>query len=139
MYEQFWSDFLAVRKRRHPEWPGDPTPTRTSWLGFPSGLGGTHLAPSFARRRRIRSEMSIVSSRERNERIYSSLLLRRGEIEELYGRELVYEELPDKRMSRIADYRPDSDIRDIESHGDFTEWFLDAEARFRRALGPVIG
>ena len=58
------------------------------------------------------------------------------EIESAYGRELTWEELPERRASRIADYSS-GDVLDVEGHDRFIDWFFDAGARLRDAVDTV--
>ena len=139
LYLPFWTRFLQVRVQRHQEWPGKASPTRHSWVGFPVGVTGRALGSGFATRHRLRSEFTIaMSDKVANKAAFAEMLANRDLLEEGYGRELVFEELPHAKMSRIADYRPNSDLLDMTEHDVFIDWFLDGETRFRRALKPFL-
>jgi hypothetical protein len=50
-----------------------------------------------------------------------------------YGRPLEWEELPGRQACRVADYA-EGDVTQTERHDEYIDWFLDAGARFRRAI-----
>jgi hypothetical protein len=51
---------------------------------------------------------------------------------------LSWEELSERRASRIADYT-DGDVMDTEEHERYIDWFFDAGERLRRAIDSVAG
>jgi len=138
LYQEFWARYLERLHAEHPGWSRARTPSHQNWMDFPSPIKGTVLNPSFAQGARLRSEMYIdTGDKERNTAIFNHFLGRREQFEAVYGRTLEWEELPNARASRIADYRDDADVTYEDQHDEFIAWFLDAGERMRRALAAV--
>lgn len=77
------------------------SPTKDHWLTAGAGISGLSftfvVTKSYAR-----IELAInTSNKELNKRYFSWLQKRQGEIEQMFGEELIWEELPDNKMSRI--------------------------------------
>lgn len=68
--------------------------------------------------------------------LFDFLLNRKDKIEEGYGGSLMWEALPGRRASRIADYAI-GDAVNVEEHDQYIDWLFDALGRLRSALeGP---
>ena len=68
--------------------------------------GGPYLSVSFAQGGKLRNELYIdFGDVERNSALFYSLAAQKKSIEAAYGGPLVWEELPNRRACRIADYR----------------------------------
>ena len=138
LYEAFWTRYLDEVHRRHPDWTRARKPSAGNWMSFPAPIWGTAINPSFAQGKRLRHELYIdTGDGARNEEIYQALLEQLGDLEAAYGRPLEFEELPNARASRIAEYAPDGEVINEAKHGDYVEWFIDAGERLRRALQVV--
>ena len=84
---------------------------------------------------RLRHELYIdTGDGEENTAIYEQLEAQREAIEALYGGPLSWEELPDKRASRVADYDDACSVLDRDRWDEYIDWFLDAGVRLREAL-----
>lgn len=137
-YLAFWTDYLDEMRKAHPDWSRARKASSQNWMDFPSPIRGTRINPSFAAGDRLRHEIYIdCGDRERNKALFNHLLAQRAAFEEAYGRPLEWEELPNARASRIAEYRPHSDVVREPEHAVYIAWFLDAGVRLRRALGAV--
>jgi hypothetical protein len=137
-YHAFWTKYLERIHEEHADWSRARTPSNQNWMDFPSPIRGTRINPSFANRKRLRHELYIDSGdREANQALLAHFLNHRSQFEAEYGRHLEFEEMPDARACRIADYRLDSDVTMEESHDDFISWFIDCGVRLRRALQAV--
>lgn len=138
LYVEFWSRFLERVKQERPTWTRAKKPGSSSWFAMACPFkGGPYYAFSFAQGGKIRSELYIdypdgnaVAS------LYSSLLARRELIDTVYGSLLSWEELPDRRASRIADYA-EGDVVDTESHDRYIDWFFDSGHRLRQAINAA--
>jgi len=138
LYREFWTKYLDQMRSEHPDWSRASTPSHQNWMDFPSPIRGTRLNPSFASRARLRSEIYIdTGDAARNDDIYSRLSAQRDVFEAAYGRPLEWEELPNARASRIAEYRDDGDVVYEDRHDEYIAWFLDAGERMRRALAAI--
>jgi Domain of unknown function (DUF4268) len=69
--------------------------------------------------------------------LFSHLHDQREEFESAYGRALSWEELPNRRACRIAEYREDGSVTEEDRYDEFIDWFLDAGTRLRTALSAV--
>ena len=77
------------------------TPTKSNWLSVGAGAGGISYALSITQYY-VRIELSIsTSSKEKNKLYFNKLLKFKDEIEQSFGNKLVWEELPENKMSRI--------------------------------------
>lgn len=139
LYADFWERFIVRVKDEHPGWTRRGAGVRSeNWLDFPSGISGTYLAASFARGSRLRHELYIDSGdEERNLELLRALEAQRKTLEGTYGRPLTFEELPERRATRIAEYLENADVGDVSRHNEFIDWFFDAGNRLRRALEAV--
>ena len=109
-----------------------------NWLDFPSGISGTYLAASFARGGRLRHELYIDSGDDaRNLEVLHALDAEREGLESVYGRSLTFEELPDRRASRIAECFDNADVSEVSRHDEFIDWSFDAGDRLRKALQAI--
>ena len=74
---------------------------------------------------------------EENEALFEHLLGQRDQFEAAYGRPVVWEDLPNARACRIADYRSDAVVNDESESSEFISWMVDAGERLRKALSAV--
>ena len=135
LYQAFWAKYMERLREEHPDWSSARDPGTQNWMSFSSPIRGTRLNPSFADRRRLRNEIYIdTGNREHNERIFRLLRNQKEAFEAAYGRALEWEDLPNVRACRIADYRDDADVTYEDRHDEFIDWMIDAGVRVRRAL-----
>lgn len=139
-YAAFWARFLERIRTEHPDWSRAQKPSTANWFAMPCPFkGGPYYAFSFAQGGRLRSELYIdFADPTRAGALYEALLQRRSIIEAEYGAELSWEELPERRASRIAVYS-DGDVLEGAAHDDYISWFFETGARLRRAVDRVAG
>lgn len=127
-------------KEEHPSWTRAKKPGPANWFAMACPFkGGPYYAFSFAQGGKLRSELYIdYTHGEAVSTLYSRLLARRERIEALYGTALSWEELPDRRASRVADYA-EGDVANTDSHDHYIDWFFDSGHRLRRAIDAVAG
>lgn len=140
LYAEFWDVLLAGLADEEPTWtrrrPGTTT-IPTNWIDMSSPIAGASLNFSFARGKRLRSELYIDSGdQEENDRIFTVLAQQRAVLEEAFGRPLEFEAMETRRAARIAEYT-DGDVAEEQRHGEFISWFIDSGRRFRRALDAI--
>lgn len=91
-------------------------------------------------RRGLSSELVFESPEaDLNLARYGSLLVRKGEMEAAYGGALDWQELPDRKATRVADYLPDVDVTTEDRCDEYLAWSLDRHSRLRAALAAVGG
>ena len=88
----------------------------------------------------FRVELSIASAdKDTNKRYYKKLLQYKSEIEHLFGAPLEWEELPDKKMSRIKYQRSDLNMISETDWPGINDFFNDVMPRFEQAFRGVCG
>jgi hypothetical protein len=135
MYVQFWTRYLERVHQEHPGWTNARKPGTSNWLAMPSPFkGGPFYSASFTGGSKMRHELYIDAVDPAYvEALYQFLETRREAIEASYGRPLAWEPLPDRRASRVADYR-DGDVANAPDHEAYIDWLFDAGVRLRAAL-----
>jgi len=138
-YLQFWTRFLERLQLEHPSWTRARRAPTQNWIEMSSPVPGTAINSSYAARGRLRHEIYIDGgdgSGIRNLAVFKQFEEQRSKLEAAYGRELQFEELPDKRACRVAEYR-EGDVAQVERHDEFIDWFFDSGARMRDALSSI--
>jgi len=136
-YRQFWARFIERVRVEHPNWTRASKPGSDNWLSMPSPLTGSGIVASFAAGGRLRHELYIDSGdADANAETLSRFAAQRSVLEQSYGRPLEFEDLPNRRACRIAEYR-EGDVADTERHDEFIGWFFDAGERLRRVRQEV--
>jgi Domain of unknown function (DUF4268) len=138
-YLRFWGRFLARIEKEHPTWTqAGRAPGPGNWIDMPSLISGSHMGASFARPQRLRYELYIGDQDpENNLALFNALEAQREQLDASYGRPLTYEELPERKACRIADYREGVDVTDEAQYDDLIDWLFDCGERFRKALQGV--
>ena len=138
LYSQFWGQLLDQIRREHPGWTRATTPPSTNWFSMSSPFkGGPFFAISFGLGRRLRSELYVdFPDGDRADALFAALARRRTEIEARYGSALSWEELPEKRASRVADYR-EGEIVESADYEAYSAWFIESNGRLRAAIDAV--
>jgi Domain of unknown function (DUF4268) len=135
LYVAFWTRFLERVHAEHPDWTQSKAAGPYNWFEMKSPIKGTTISHTFAQGERLRLELYIDSGeRDRNDEIFQQLGAQREQIEAVYGRPLTWEELPDRRASRVAEYWDGCAVGDVDRHEEFINWFFDAGERLRTAL-----
>jgi hypothetical protein len=75
---------------------------------------------------------------ERNKQIYRELLSQSSEIQKFFENLIEWEELPDKRASRIAIYRQGSINDDSATLENIRDWAISNLLLFKQVLEPRI-
>lgn len=110
-----------------------------NWFSFSSGINGLQYSTSFARGERVRVELYIdTNDYERNKQIYRELLSQSSEIQKAFTEQIEWEELSDRRASRLAIYRPGSINDDSTTLGDIRDWAISRLLLFKQVLEPRI-
>jgi len=136
LYVEFWGRYLDRVHVERPEWTKARTAGPDNWLEMKSPMKGCRISVSFAQNERLRHELYIDSGDgDENLRIFEQLRARQDAIEAAYGRALAWEELPNRRACRIADYKDACSVNDHDRYDEFITWFIDAGTRLRTSLG----
>lgn len=137
LYMDFWGRFLERVQAERPSWTRARKPGSQSWFSMPSPFKeGNVYSCVFPRGERLSSELYLDSvDADRVSSLYQSLLEHRSEIEASAGLTLSWEELPNRRASRIALYTPGDVTRTAEQES-YIDWFIATGTRLRAALDP---
>ena len=139
LYKGFWDRYLARIATEHPNWTNSKTPQPQNWFNLPSPFKSlSTYGHSFAKGGRLRNELYIDSQSDTAAAaaLFSALVAHRPAIEAVYGAKLDIEELPNRRASRIVEYGK-GEVKDIERHDEFIDWFFDRGERLRKAIDSV--
>ena len=100
---KFWSMFLE-RSKKESNLFSNISPGKYSWLGTSSGVRGINFNCSVGKSK-AQSEIYIDRGKgmdEVNKKLFNELYKDKEEIEKIFGSELLWEELPNARASRIS-------------------------------------
>lgn len=113
-------------------------PSKDHWLSTGAGTAGVSYTMVITRSL-ARIELTISSSsKEQNKRYYNKLWNKKTEIENLYGKELEWEELPDNKMSRIKTEINNVNLFNENDWEEMNQFFIDNLPKFENAFSPFI-
>lgn len=97
---EFWKQLLKQASGKLSSFQ-NTSPSKDNWVGVSAGISGVQLNFVISNYY-ARVEVYITRSvKEENKLIFSNLLEQKNSIEQIFGHELVWEELPEKKASRI--------------------------------------
>jgi hypothetical protein len=97
---EFWKQLLKQASGKLASFQ-NISPSKDNWVGVSAGISGVQLNFVISNYY-ARVEVYITRSvKEENKLIFNSLLEQKNSIEQKFGHELTWEELPDKKASRI--------------------------------------
>ena len=113
-------------------------PSKGHWLSTGAGIGGLAYTLIITKNH-IRIELGIsTSSKEKNKLFFKKLFKNKEDIEQLFGNELVWEELADDKMSRIKFELQNVNVFN-DAHWDrMNDFFVTFLPKFENALSPSI-
>jgi len=114
------------------------SPSKENWLSAGAGVGGlsyTFIILKYG----IRIELGIsTSTKEKNKLYFKKLFKNKEVIEESFGEPLIWEELPDNKMSRIKIEKQDISLDNENDWEKMNEFFINNIYKFENALKPHI-
>lgn len=138
-YRAFWSQWIDALHSRRPEWSRATRPPRDSWFSTTTGSSGATYYTSFTRRG-LSSELVFESpDAVLNAARFESLREQRQELEAAYGGALDWQELVDRKATRVADYLAGADVAIESDWAQYLAWILDRQTRLRSALATIGG
>jgi uncharacterized protein with ParB-like and HNH nuclease domain len=113
-------------------------PSKDHWLSTGAGIGG--LSYSFVvTKSHARVELTIsASSKEMNKQYFKRLLKNKEVIEGVFGGELVWEELPENKMSRIKIEEKGVNLFNESDWDRMNEFLVSNLQKFENAFQPFI-
>lgn len=140
LYAEFWPRLVARVNDKHPQWTKRTAENlwrQRNWIEMPSVVPEAVFSLSFTGDGRLRHELYIDSGDEgASTAAYACLEHERERLEAGYGRSLEFEPMPERRASRIADYK-EGNIFEKHRYDEFVDWFVDTGERWRGALAAV--
>lgn len=145
LYRDWWAEFLPELRDRYPGWTNARIPQPQNWMNFPAGRTGlsygavlTWLPGTVEQRLRVELYIDPGDAAE-TDRIFQFLRDRREGIELAAGASLDWQELEERRASRIAMNNPTTfDVADRATWPAQREWAIAAAGKLRAALQPQI-
>jgi len=105
------------------------------WTNLAVGKTGVHLAATFnTQEERVSAQLYIV----RDKAMFKELESMKEEIEKELGEKLSWQLLPEKAASRIALYRPNSDIENSDDWKEMLKWLVEKLEKLRTAFSPRL-
>jgi hypothetical protein len=134
---EFWKQLLQKANSNNLSSFQNISPSKDNWIGVGSGLSGVSfnfvISNYYAR---VEVYMSR-SSKEENKLIFKSLLDKKSEIEEKIGMPLIWEELSDKKASRIK-LESTFDYFNAENWEQMTAFMIDGMVRIEKVFREYI-
>jgi Domain of unknown function (DUF4268) len=140
LYREFFQALIDEMRERH-HFTNARVGMPQSWYDFASGINGIRYSASFVGGNRLRVQLYIdVGDKIENEAIFDWLAERREKIEREFGSSLEWERLDNRRASRIAISRIDTNIDTAATQSDqIRAWVVDNLLRMKRVFGPLLG
>jgi len=138
LYRVFFQKLLDELRERH-RFTNARTGQPQSWYSFTSGVKGCIYGCSFARGSKVRAEVYIdTPSQEINKEIFRAFEQQKIQLEQEFGEELQFEELPTKRASRIAVYREGDIWTDTQTLDEIKNWCIEKLLKFKQVFGDKL-
>jgi uncharacterized protein with ParB-like and HNH nuclease domain len=114
------------------------SPSKDHWLSTGAGIGGLAYTLIITKSN-IRIELSISAySKEKNKSYYKKLFKNKEAIEQSFGYPLVWEELPENKMSRVKFELQDVNLFNASDWEKMNDFFLTYLPKFENAFQPFI-
>ena len=134
---QFWTQLLD-KARERTALHENISASRDNWVSASSGTRGIAYA-YLIRMKDAEIQLFIDRGDEtENTRIFDALAVERGEIEDVFGDQLEWINLPSNRSAKIRYVIRDSGLRDQKRWPQLQDSLIDAMVRFSAALQPHI-
>lgn len=136
---QFWTQLIQKLKERRITLHSNLSTTKNSFLGTSANLNSLMLS-YVIRKRDSQVELYIdkYSTEEQNLEVFNHFLASKEAIENAYGGELVWQELPNIRAKRIASILGEGGLDDRDNWDIIQDKMIDAMGRLHKALKPYI-
>jgi hypothetical protein len=134
---EFWTAAIPVLRGKSSIY-NNVSPSKDNWISGASGHSGIAYN-SVIRMKDARAEIYIdVGNADTNKRIFSALYSRKSEIEAQFGSAIAWDELPDKRASRIYVQYDGGGLLDSDKWDGVIEFLGDSIANLQRVFKQPI-
>lgn len=134
--KEFWKQLLP--NLNNTSLFSNVNPTKSHWLSSGAGFSGIYytmlITGSY-----VAIEFSIArASKQENKRIFNQLLQNKKGIESSFGSELIWEELKDKKMSKIIAQLNGVNLFEKEDWDKMSDFLINNLPPFEIAFNPLI-
>ncbi len=129
----FWDELLKKFNTMSDQYK-NVNPGYDQWLSSGSGVSGAPFSFVFTKSYASVEILINVGSQEENKKVYDRLFSNKEAIEKVFGSELIWERLEEKKSSRVASRMNDVDITDREDWEKTKEFLCSAMIKFEKAL-----
>ena len=114
------------------------TPSKDHWLSAGAGISG--IAYVFViTKSYVRIELAIMSSsKDKNKMYFKKLAQNKEAIENSFGSPLIWEELPDNKMSRIKIELQDVNLFNESDWDNMNSFFVNNLSEFEKVFNPFV-
>lgn len=134
---EFYTKFLEVVAKKHPDWTSSKRGLPQNWLYLPAGFSGVSYCVSFTSSL-VKSEIIFGDRDEEINALRFNYLKSHSEaIESAFGHELIWH-LPEGNKQAIVRFVKNGDFMEVDTWGSEIEWMIDTQERLRKALAPYL-
>jgi len=134
--KKYWQQILPLLN--HTNLFANVNPTKDHWLGTGAGIGGVSYTLVITKTH-VRIELTISTSRKEKNKMYFKKLQKNKEaIEQSFGNTLVWEELPDNKMSRIKIEQQGVNLFNETDWTNMNDFIVLNLPKFENAIQPFI-
>lgn len=113
-------------------------PSKDHWLGSGAGISGLNYTFVITSKY-VRVELGILTAnKEQNKKYFKYLFNSKEAIENRFGDNLIWEELPDNKMSRVKYELIDVNLFDENDWSKMNEFLIQNLPKFENAFKPII-
>jgi hypothetical protein len=139
LYWDFFEQFRTRVVTEHPDWMRRKGPTRDPLYNLPTGTGGAVFQAGFIGGRLVFLLWFKDTDPMVNLDRFNALQMKKEQFEQALGEEAVWDEMADRKGSRVYVTSPLGDVEDIDQWPAMVDWLVDRYGRFRRAIEAVGG
>lgn len=134
---EFWNQLLERAKKRTPL-HSNISPSKDNWIS--TGAGKSGVTYNYVIRMGDAQVELYISSgdSEENKRIFDRLYESKVQVEQIFGAELDWQRLDEKRTSKIRYLLPGLGLQDEEKWPQLQDIMIEAMIRLNKALQPEI-
>jgi uncharacterized protein with ParB-like and HNH nuclease domain len=134
--KKYWQQLLPILNNTNLY--ENVSPSKDHWLNTGAGIGGLTYTLIITKSH-VRIELGIsTSSKEKNKTYFRKLLKHKNEIEQAFGDQLNWFELPDNKMSAVTFKLEDVNLYDENHWQRMNQFFLEYLPKFENAFIPFI-
>lgn len=114
------------------------SPSKEYWLNSGSGISGIPYTLLITKKNASIQLTIERASKLENKRIFKTLFDNKSNIEKKFGNQLIWEELPDIKSSKVKFTKNNIELNDKSNWNSIIDFFVTNIPKFEQALGPEI-